>query len=148
MYEAEMITNRFDDSTFKNPISRTEAILKSHFVEKNGKSDKVVVRAHSFEGVERVEIVMVRARNGVLYDVPVYWIEYLPVHQDNVVQVKQLDTTRPNFMKKRFGEDSKFSQYAQNSLGEHQYFDKLFAFKDNAYFNENDDEKFMDMFNN
>jgi hypothetical protein len=51
-------------------------------------------------------------------------------------------------MKKRFGEDSKFSQYAQNSLGEHQYFDKLFAFKTNEYFSEKDDNNFNDMYNN
>ena len=146
MYEAEMVSNRFDETIFKNPLSATEAILKSHFVEKNGACDKVVVRAHSFEGQERVEIVMVRARNGVLYDVPVYWIEYLPIYQDNVVQVKKVDTTRPTYLNKMYGE-SKFSSYA-SSLGEHQYFDKLFAFKTNEYFSEKDDNNFNDMYNN
>ena len=147
MYEAEMVSNRFDESIFKNPLSATEAILKSHFVEKNGQSDKVVVRAHSFEGQERIDIVMVRARNGVLYDVPVPWIEYLPIHQDNVVQVKKVDTTRPNYLNKISGENSKFGSYA-NSLGVHEYFDKLFAFKTNEYFNESDDNNFNDMYNN
>ena len=89
---------------------------------------------------------MVRARNGVLYDVPVYWIEYLPIYQDNVVQVKKVDTTRPTYLNKMYGE-SKFSSYA-SSLGEHQYFDKLFAFKTNNYFSEKDDNNFNDMYNN
>ena len=40
--------------------------------------------------------------------------------------VKKVDTTRPTYLNKMYGE-SKFSSYA-SSLGEHQYFDKLFAF--------------------
>jgi hypothetical protein len=148
MYEAEMVSNRFDENLLKNPLSRSEAILKSHFVEKNGQSDKVVIRAHSFEGQDRVDYVPVRAGNGVFYDVPVNWIEYLSIHQDNVMQVKQLDTTRPTYLNKMYGENSKFGQYASNALGEHQYFDKLFAFFDKAYFNENDDKKLTDMYNN
>ena len=147
MYEAEMVSNRFDDKTFSHPLSVTEAILKSHFVEKNGSSDKVVIRAHTFEGIDRIDYVPVRARNGVLYDVPVPWIEYLPLYQDNVVQVKTVDTTRPNYLRNTFTDGSKFSQYAQERLGEHRYFDKLFAFKDRGYFNENDDSIFNDMYN-
>lgn len=147
MYEAEMVSNRFDEDTFKNPLSITETILKSHFVEKNGESDKVVVRAHSFAGEDRVDIVPVMARNGVLYDVAVPWIEYIPIHQDNVVQVKKMDTTRPTYLNKINGE-SQFGSYASSKLGEHRYFDKLFAFKTNQYFNESDDKYFNDMYNN
>ena len=147
MYEAEMVSNRFDEDTFKNPLSITETILKSHFVEKNGESDKVVVRAHSFAGEDRVDIVPVMARNGVLYDVAVPWIEYIPIHQDNVVQVKKMDTTRPTYLNKINGE-SQFGSYASSKLGEHRYFDKLFAFKTNEYFNESDDKYFNDMYNN
>lgn len=147
MYEAEMISNRFDEDTFKNPLSATQAILKSYFVEKNGGSDKVVVRAHSFEGQNRIDIVPVMARNGHMYDVPVPWIEYLPISQDNVVQVKKVDTTRPAYLNKMNSEGSKFGSYASN-LGEHRYFDKLFAFKTNEYFNESDDNNFNDMYNN
>ena len=147
MYEAEMVSNRFDEDTFKNPLSITETILKSHFVEKNGESDKVVVRAHSFAGEDRVDIVPVMARNGVLYDVAVPWIEYIPIHQDNVVQVKKMDTTRPTYLNKINGQ-SQFGSYASSKLGEHRYFDKLFAFKTNQYFNESDDKYFNDMYNN
>lgn len=147
MYEAEMVSNRFDEDTFKNPLSITETILKSHFVEKNGESDKVVVRAHSFAGEDRVDIVPVMARNGVLYDVAVPWIEYIPIHQDNVVQVKKMDTTRPTYLNKINGQ-SQFGSYASSKLGEHRYFDKLFAFKTNEYFNESDDKYFNDMYNN
>lgn len=147
MYEAEMVSNRFDEETFKNPLSITEAILKSHFVEKNGESDKVVVRAHSFMGEDRVDIVPVMARNGVLYDVAVPWIEYLPIYQDNVVQVKKVDTTRPTYLDKLNGQ-SQFGSYASSKLGEHRYFDKLFAFKTNEYFDDSDDKQFNDMYNN
>ena len=146
MYEAEMVSNRFDPSYFVNPLTITDNILKAHFVEKDGGSDKVVIRAHSFEGQQRYDIVPVRAGNGVYYDVTVPWTEYLRLEQDNVVQVKHLDTDRPTYLSKMYDENNKFSQYAQNALGAHQYFDKIFAFKDNAYFNENDDKKFDDMF--
>ena len=147
MYEAEMVSNRFDEETFKNPLSITETILKSHFVEKNGESDKVVVRAHSFMGEDRVDIVPVMARNGVLYDVAVPWIEYIPIYQDNVVQVKKVDTTRPTYLDKLNGQ-SQFGSYASSKLGEHRYFDKLFAFKTNEYFDDSDDKQFNDMYNN
>ena len=146
MYEAEMVSNRFDPANFVNPLTITDNILKAHFVEKDGASDKVVIRAHSFEGQQRYDIVPVRAGNGIYYDVTVPWTEYLPLEQDNVVQVKHLDTDRPTYLSKMYDSNNKFSQYAQNALGAHQYFDKIFAFKDNAYFNENDDKKFDDMF--
>lgn len=150
MYEAETISNRFDESLFLHPESRSEAILKSSWLYSAGESDKVNIRAHSFRGEDRIDYVPVRAGNGLYYDVPVPWIEYIPVSMDSQINVRKLDTTRPDYLSKVTNSGTSFSQYASNSLGEHKYFDKLFAYfgKGDGNLNESTDNEFTNMYNN
>lgn len=148
MFEAEMIANRFDENDFANieTADTAEQILKAHFVEKNGNSDKVVIRAHSFRGEERIEYVVVRARNGDYFDVPVHWIEYFPIHEDTTFQVKRVDTTRPEYISKAENDDNDFSKYIWKY--KHEYFDKLFGLFVNVdRFDENDDSDFNNVYN-
>jgi len=78
--EAECAANAHGASAFAHPATRSSGvILKSEFVRKVDKVDVCNITAHSFEGIERVTLVPVRAQDGKIHDVPVTWIEYLPI---------------------------------------------------------------------
>ena len=69
---------------------------------------------------------------------------------DSQINVRKLDTTRPDYLSKVTNSGTSFSQYASNSLGEHKYFDKLFAYfgKGDGNLNESTDNEFTNMYNN
>lgn len=102
LYEDEMLANQFDKSDFMHPDTHkeSEAILKATFITRDGNSDKVQIRANSFRGIPRVDNIPVAAGNGHLYDVPVHWTEFEPISQDNIMEIKKVDTTRFDFNSK------------------------------------------------
>ena len=101
--EAESAANAHDINYFKHPKTRSAGvILKSDFARTEGESDVYNVTAHSFEGIDRVEIVPTMGGDGKMHNVPVKWIEYKPINR--VTPLVVMDT------KKDKGEfDSSFS---------------------------------------
>ncbi len=81
--EVESAANSHNVGLFKHPATRsTGVILKSTFTSHDGDSDICNIRAYSFSGTDRIAYIPVMAGNGVVYDVPVPWIEYNPIHKD------------------------------------------------------------------
>lgn len=144
MFEAEMIANKFDASTYAHEETATELILKATFDRKVGKTDIVNIEAHSYKGIPRMDIVPVMAGNGHLYDVPVHWTEYVPVSKITPTEVKHLDTTRPKFVENLSGS---FGDYIFKNIRNYTYFDRIFAFVDRDNFNETDDSNLDRMYN-
>lgn len=93
-YDEEAIVNHFDYHRFLHPSSVTRAILKVLSPYKKGKTDQVTVRAHSFEGIPRVEYVTVMGGDGNPHAVPVPWTEYLPLTQDTPISIKRFANSR------------------------------------------------------
>ena len=80
--EAEAAANTHNWNLFKHPATRSAGvILKSAFNRVNGAADECTITAHSFQGIERVTIYKVYGGDGKYHDVPVHWIEYLPIQQ-------------------------------------------------------------------
>ena len=97
-YEHESIANSFNVNILKHPDSRTHAILKTTFNNKDNEADRVTIRANSFTTVERVDYVSVRGGDGRYHNVPVYWLEYIPVWQDTEMEIKQYECSRQGFI--------------------------------------------------
>lgn len=90
-WEHESIVNDFDQSKFKNAYSDTLNILKTRIVSKVDDMDLVEVKAHGYHGIDRVDYVSRKAGDGNVYQVPVEWVEYLPVEKSSFVAVKVAD---------------------------------------------------------
>lgn len=88
-YMSEIMANRLGEDNFKNKNATTRAILKTINTKKDDKLDEVQVKAYSYTGVERVEYVRKSASNGNVYDVPVYWIEYIPVSNTSYMNMQK-----------------------------------------------------------
>ncbi len=106
-YEAEYAANKMGKAVFEHSLARTEAILKTKFLEKDGKSDKVRVTAYSYRTEDRVDFVPTFGGDGRIHNVPVHWVEYIPVSQNSIVKLKQLDMTDKEFGKKLGNPDFK-----------------------------------------
>lgn len=99
-YEAEYSVNKMGQQYFEHSLSRTNAILKTKFLAKDGSSDKVGVTAYSYTTEDRVEFVSVFGGDGHMHSVPVHWVEYIPVEQTSTVKMKQLNMSDKEFGRK------------------------------------------------
>ncbi len=101
--ETEYAVNRLDINALASPYAATPSILKTRFLEKDGRSDRVCVRANAFNAVPRTEYVSVFGGDGMSHMVPVDWTEYIPVYADTVVEMKELGLTEREFQTEAAG---------------------------------------------
>ena len=80
-WEHEATANYYGGERFAHPDSITENILKTRVVNRADGECHVEVTAHGFRGEDRVDYVEVWGRDGNCHDVPVEWVEYLPVRR-------------------------------------------------------------------
>ena len=86
-YEHEVMANSFGYHNFAHEDSHTEAILKTHALEKDETSDTVEVTAYSYTTCERVDFVPVLGGDGRIHSVPVPWTEYIPVSKTSQARI-------------------------------------------------------------
>ncbi len=96
-YEHEALANSFDSSFFKHKDSSTGNIYKTNYIGSDGKVDKVQVTAYSFKALRRLTYITKFGRDGHYHQVPVYWIEYIPVQNDTNMIVEKNDLSRYNY---------------------------------------------------
>jgi len=96
-FEAEVLANAINRRLLTPPHSATEVIIKAEFAEKNGKSDKITLNAKSYKGIARVENVPKRGDDGLWHDVPVQWIEYVPISMCKVMEMRSCAMSRGEF---------------------------------------------------
>jgi len=99
-YEAESLANRYDDSYFMPKECVTDIILKTEFVTKQGKSDRVNVHAYGYKTIEHTTYVPKCGKDGHTYQVPVVWLEYIPVSSVNQMNVQNHDISRKDYLTK------------------------------------------------
>ena len=86
-YEHEVMANVAGYQNFVHDDSATEAILKTEVLSKASSADQVAVTAYSYATVERIAYVSVKGGDGYYHDVPVPWIEYIPVSKTTNVEI-------------------------------------------------------------
>ena len=89
-YEHEVLLNANGYSDFVHDSSDTEAILKAQLVSSADGVDTVAVTAYSYHTEDRIDYVSVKGGDGNYHNVPVLWIEYLPVNKTSHVTISSV----------------------------------------------------------
>lgn len=96
-FEHETLANFLGASTFAAPDTATDTILKTKFVSKNDDTDIVEVNAYSYATEPRIDYVPVFGGDKRFHNVPVHWIEYIPLVKTSNMAVKALDMSEREF---------------------------------------------------
>lgn len=81
--ESEALANAVDAQYVVHPNTKTQAILKSSFVNSKDDVDETCITAYSYDIEQRVDVVSVRGGDGKYHNVSVPWDEYLPLEEHN-----------------------------------------------------------------
>ncbi|MBQ6533801.1 MAG: hypothetical protein IJI37_01405, partial [Opitutales bacterium] len=88
-WEHEAIANFYGDGKFSHPQCATRSILKTREISREGGASKIEVSAHGFSANKRVSYISRYGGDGDWHDVPVEWIEYLPVCGTSTISVAE-----------------------------------------------------------
>ena len=94
------MANALDYRSFVHSESITEAILKTQTINTEAGRDLVAVTAYSYMGIDRIDYIPVRGGDGNYHNVPVPWIEYIPVNKTTTVEISALDLSEKEFRDK------------------------------------------------
>lgn len=86
-WEHEAIANYMGERHFSHPDSVTRNVLKTASQGDDEGAQKVQITAHGFRGINRVDHISVRGDDGYTHQVPVHWIEYIPVDRTSDILV-------------------------------------------------------------
>ena len=87
-YEYESLVNAWDESEFAPRNSDTRCILKTRLLSRDQDKSSISVTAHAFAGHSRVDLVPTLGSDRRWHNVPVEWVEYLPVSRQRKVSVR------------------------------------------------------------
>ena len=92
--ECEALANCVSRQYTVHPETKTEAILKSTFVQTADGADEICITAYSYDIEKRVDVVSVHGGDGRFHNVPVEWDDYLPLEANNYFSVcaNQMET--------------------------------------------------------
>lgn len=96
-YEHEVMANAIGQEKFAHIDSHTDAILKTSVVGKQDNADIVNVTAFSYTTVERTDYVPVKGGDGYYHNVPVDWIEYIPVSNSTNMKIEAADMSENEY---------------------------------------------------
>ena len=94
----EMEANRYDENYFKPNECITPLILKNHFVGKSSSADMTMITAHGFKGIPHTDYVSKMGKDGRSHDIPIDWIEYVPVTKNTPFVVQDSELTRRDYI--------------------------------------------------
>lgn len=147
-YEHEATAHYFPASSLAHPESTTQNILKTKVIAKGVDFDNVTITSHGFKTVDRVDYIPRTAGNGSIHQVPVRWVEYIPVSKDTNATIKVLDKAEeakvkdPTLFDKIGGYLSKYTNKNTPVTGRH-----VLAFLAAKSFSDNDSAELNKLFN-
>ncbi len=101
-YEHERVVNMMNESEFKHPLSKTRNILKTSVVKSGDFRDTIKVTAYGYETQDRIDYITVFGGDGRSHQVPVHWVEYLPVENATDVAINVVQETKEESYADRF----------------------------------------------
>jgi hypothetical protein len=91
-WEWESLANYYGEDRFKHESCITQCILKAQVLERTEEGHAIVgVRADGYMGAERTTNVSVHGGDGRWHDVPVHWVEYLPVSRNSTFEAVEME---------------------------------------------------------
>lgn len=147
-YEHEIFANSFDESNFKHPKSITQAMLKTRIISKGNQSDIVEVKAYSYEGIDHIDFVPVLGGDGHMHNVPVPWVEYVPLENVSHMSLKNTNKTRNEFLNNLSNNKGISEFIQQNSKGSNYSYQRgLLALLVNEYYNQSSEQELDSILN-
>ena len=89
--EMEVLVNLIDDKYVLDPQTKTPAILKVKYMNTDGYSDSIHITSYSYDIDRCVDYVSVYGRDGEYHDVPVEWLDYIPLKKENDFYIRKYD---------------------------------------------------------
>lgn len=120
-YIAEVMANSLGQNLFSHSESITPSILKTNTIKTQEDIDLVEVKGKSYKTITRTQYIPVTANNGRTYNVPVDWIEYIPLSTLGRMEIKKINIEEKDFEKSINHEFSK-------SIG-----NKKYTYKNNIF---------------
>lgn len=96
-FEAESLANSYDRGLFAHKDTKTDVILKTKFIARDGDVDAYNVDAYSYKTIPHTDFVPVLGGDGHMHPVPVHWLEYIPISKSTPFIVKNIESTRYKF---------------------------------------------------
>lgn len=115
--QTEVMANSLGQKALAHPLSVTPAILKTRLISTQKDIDRVSVHALSYKTITRVDFVPVRGGDGNIHNVPVPWLQYIPLQQETEIELKALDMSEREY---------RHSDYAADKLT-HSFRHSIFA---------------------
>ncbi len=94
---SEMEANRYNINYFKPDECVTPIILKSKFIKQIGGAHAVNMQAFGFKTEEHVDYFTRMGGDGRLHEIPVHWLEYIPISKTTPFVVQATDITRRQY---------------------------------------------------
>lgn len=92
--EAEVLINKLPSNMLSPAGSVTSNIIRTTLINSVDGVDTLKVTACAHSSVSRVDYIPARCRNGRVYQVPVHWNEYIPIHKETVVKVGKIEAMK------------------------------------------------------
>lgn len=100
--EYEVLANRSGSGNLVHPSTKTQAIFKTELVGADGEMDQVRITAHSYDTVQRTDVVPMLGGDGRIHSVPVQWDEYIPLeYYSNVFVADAAKAENRNIMARK-----------------------------------------------
>ena len=88
-WECESLANALGEKAFRHPESVTRNILKTNADLKPSGDTVVSVTAYGFRGENRTDYISKYGGDGRWHDVPVHWVQYIPVQKTSPFVVRE-----------------------------------------------------------
>ena len=88
-FEAECLANGISKVSIVPDDCQTEVILKTQIQAKENGVDRLILTAHGFATVEHVDYISKLGGDGRFHDVPVHWLEYIPIQKQTFVEMTE-----------------------------------------------------------
>lgn len=122
-YEYEVLANALSDELIAHEDSVTDTIIKTKGIRSENGFDTVSITAYSYTAVQRVDYVTVLGGDQNYHNVPVPWIEYVPVEKTTTMSVKELNMSSLE-LRSKYGGNEEMSEYSERAS----YCHGLFAY--------------------
>ncbi len=127
-YQAEVMANKLGSDSFAHESSKTPVILKTSLNKKDGYTDVVNVSAFSYDTIDRITYIPVFGNDGRYHDVPVKWVEYIPLRKDSFMKLKAIDLKDHEFSDD-FMRNEKSAYIHDHMRYDYSYVNGMFAIK-------------------
>ncbi len=104
-FEYESLVNAMEEKIFRPEQAVTRCILKPSVTVREGSATQLSVTAYAFRGEERTDYIPVYGGDRKVHQVPVHWIEYLPVSRQRNVSVCEAGTSDQEEFRRQQGND-------------------------------------------